>query len=348
MLHRTISDRRRDNPAFLSDILPPSVDTTVCGNAGGWCAGPETLHSGMGPRADFERIFRIAVGCLNAGDLPGAAEACSALRIMSPTDPAVLQLHATVALRAGRPAEALETVQRSLAVRPGHGPSLLLLARAALEAGTPTQAVAALRQVGDHADASFLLCHALLALRDPNLDQAVQAALRRYPDDAVACQALGLALQRAGFSRIALVAFSAAAAADPALANAHFGRGLLLRDAGRMAEARDALKRAVAVDPTAAGAWFALGLTCQDLLDEAAAAVAFAAALRSRPEFPEAAVNLGIARQRLGDMDGAMEAYRTAVRIRPDTFGRIAQAVTSSRTGVLWLDLGGLHRALGA
>jgi len=302
----------------------------------------------MAAKADFERMFRRALGCLNSGDLPGAAKACSALQIMSPVDPAVLQLHATVALRAGRPAEALDSARQSLAGRPGHVPTLLLRARAALQAGLPAEAVTALRQLENHPEAAFLLCHALLALGDPSLDAAVRAALRRYPDDAAACQALGVALQRAGFRRIALDAFSAAAQADPALANAHFGRGLLLREAGRMTEAKDALTLAVGLDANAAGAWFALGLTWQDLLDEAAAAVAFAAALQSRPGFAEAAVNLGIARQRLGDMDGAMEAYRAAVRIRPDTFGRIAQAVTSARTGVLWLDLGGLHRALGA
>jgi tetratricopeptide (TPR) repeat protein len=114
-----------------------------------------------------------------------------------------------------------------------------------------------------------------------------------------------------------------------------------------MTEAEDSLRRAVQADPTAHAAWFALGLTCQDLDDEAGAAAAFQAALDQRPDLAEAAVNLGIARQRLGDMPAALQAYRTAVRIRPDTLGRIAQAVTSARTGMLWLDLGGLHRALG-
>lgn len=132
------------------------------------------------------------------------------------------------------------------------------------------------------------------------------------------------------------------------LADAEFGRGLLLREAGRMTEARTALLRAVTLDPTAAGAWFALGLTHQGLEDEPAAAIAFQAALRERPGFAEAAVNLGIALQRLGDMQAAIEAYRHAIRIRPDTFGRVAQAVTAARTGMLWLDLAAFRRALGA
>jgi len=43
-----------------------------------------------------------------------------------------------------------------------------------------------------------------------------------------------------------------------------------------------------------------------------------------------------------------MAAYRSAIQIRPDTLGRIAQAVTAARTGMLWLDPTAFRRALGA
>jgi len=98
------------------------------------------------------------------------------------------------------------------------------------------------------------------------------------------------------------------------------------------------LALAVAADAGLAPAWFALGLTCQDLSDEAGAAAAFQSALDARPDLAEAAVNLGIARQRLGDMAGAVAAYRQAMHIRPDTLGRIAQALSASSTGMLWLN----------
>ncbi len=260
----------------------------------------------------------------------------------------MLQLGATIALRAGKPVDALETIQRSLALRPSHPSSLLLAAQAARAIGAPAVAVAALREIPDHPEAAFLLCHILLEEGDTSLDAALGDAAIRHPGYVVGWQGLGLALQRAGRPGAALAAFTRASEADPGLANAHFGRGLVLREMGRTREARLALMRAIRLDPTAAGAWFALGLTDQDLLDEAGAAVAFAAALRERPSFAEAAVNLGIARQRLGDMAAAMEAYRAAMRIRPDTFGRIAQAVTAARTGMLWLDLEAFRRALGA
>jgi tetratricopeptide (TPR) repeat protein len=300
----------------------------------------------------FEQAFRSALAQVNAGDLEAAAVACDGLRRARPDDPAVLQLHATIALRRGKPNEAMESIGRSLTVRPGHVPSLILAGRTALAAGVPDRAVAPLREAVARApelpEPAFLLCRVLLELGDATLDAALDQAAARHPGQAAEWQQLGVALQRARRPAAALAAFTRAAAADPALAVAQFGRGLLLRDAGRMAEARVALERAVALDPGGSGAWFALGLTCQDLQDDAGAAAAFGTALRERPDFAEAAVNLGIALQGLGDMAAAIEAFRAAIRIRPDTFGRIAQAVTASRTGMLWLDVGAFRRALGA
>jgi tetratricopeptide (TPR) repeat protein len=304
------------------------------------------------PKRLFEQGFATALAHVNAGNLDAAIAVCSQLRRARPTDPAVAQLDAIIELRMGRPNEALVSIRRSLALRPGHVPSLILAARAALAAGVPGQAIAPSREAIARAPAlaepAFLLCRALLDLGDTSLDRLLEQTAQRHPRQAAEWQQLGLALQRAGRSAAALSAFTRAAAADPTLAAAQFGRGLLLRDADRMTEARSALEQAVALDPTAAGAWFALGLTCQDLQDERAAATAFEAALRERPDLAEAAVNLGIALQRLGDMPAAMVAYRSAIKIRPDTFGRIAQAVTAAGTGMLWLDPAAFRRALGA
>ena len=121
---------------------------------------------------------------------------------------------------------------------------------------------------------------------------------------------------------------------------------MALRLAGRLAAAREALGRATRIDPSSSAAWFALGLTAQDLGDDAGAAEAYAAALLARADFAEAAVNLGIARQATGDIVGAMTAYRQAVGLRPDALGRVTQAVTSARTGALWLDVDAFRRAL--
>ena len=195
---------------------------------------------------------------------------------------------------------------------------------------------------------AFLLCRTLLDLGDRSFDAMLDLVAARYRSHAAEWQQLGLALQRARRPTAALAAFTRAAAADPTLADAQFGRGLLLRDIGRMTEALAALQEAVTLDPTVSGVWFALGLTCQDLQDEAGATAAYQTALHQRPNFAEAAVNLGIALQRLGDTEAANDAFRTAIRIDPDMFGRIVQAMAADRTGMLWLNMGAFRQALGA
>lgn len=300
----------------------------------------------------FRQRFQTALARLNAGETAAAEAECRALLRQAPDDPAVLQLDATIALRSGHAARAQASIHRSLRLRPNHVPSLLVAARAAVALGAGHDALPPLRLAVSHApdlaEAAFLLCQTLLDLGHPSLDDAIADAARRHGDRAGEWQGLGYALQERQRHGLALAAFSRAVAADPKLAASHLARGLLLREAGHPTEADFALRRALALHPTASSAWFALGLTCQDLGDEAEAAVAYREALRHRDDFAEAAVNLGISQQRLGNMAAAIDAYRQAIRIRPDTFGRIAQAVTASSTGALWLDPLALRRLLGA
>ncbi len=94
-------------------------------------------------------------------------------------------------------------------------------------------------------------------------------------------------------------------------------------------------------------AWFALGMVCEDLRDTQGAIEAYRRSVEAQPDVPEAHVNPGLNLQNSGDLDAAMDSYRRATRLRPDTFGRIAQALTSARKGELWLDLARLRRSLG-
>jgi tetratricopeptide (TPR) repeat protein len=292
--------------------------------------------------AAFRESFRGALQSLNAGDVSAASMSCENLLKFAPDDPAVLQLHATILLRQNRLGPALAAIQRSLVLRPGHVPGMILAAKVARALGALKQAKTFLQAAQprgpESAEPAFLLCHILLELQDLEFNSAFSDLLQRFANGAAGeWQTLGLMLQRAGQHAAALAAFTTAVRVDPGLVSAHLGRGLLLRQAGDMANAQAALAQAVAVDPGLAPAWFALGLTCQDMSDEAGAAAAFQSALAARPDLAEAAVNLGIARQLLGDMLGARAAYRHAMQIRPDTLGRIAQALSASSTGMLWL-----------
>lgn len=140
--------------------------------------------------------------------------------------------------------------------------------------------------------------------------------------------------------------FGQAAALSPASAEPAYLHGLTLLEQGHAAAAARVLQALVQAHPTHAGAWFQLGVVRQDLAELPAAAAAFQAALQHQPGHAEAAVNLGIVRQELNQLPGAMQAYRRAYQLRPDTFGRIAQALTSSPHGALWLDLAALRQLL--
>jgi Flp pilus assembly protein TadD len=121
-----------------------------------------------------------------------------------------------------------------------------------------------------------------------------------------------------------------------------------LRQTGELHSARTELERAVTLRPGDGRAWFALGLVCEDLHDTQGAIQAYRRSIEAQPDVPEAHVNLGLNLQSAGELDAAMESYRLAMRLRPDTFGRIAQALTSAKKGRLWLNSARLRRLLEA
>ncbi|MCX7279020.1 MAG: tetratricopeptide repeat protein [Burkholderiales bacterium] len=139
-----------------------------------------------------------------------------------------------------------------------------------------------------------------------------------------------------------------ACALNPAHPESAYLLGLTLCERGQNAAAVTVLQSLVLQHPQHAAAWFQLGVARQDLGEMAAAVAAFQTTLQLQPRYVEAAVNLGIAQQETGALPAAMAAYGQAYRLRADTFGRIAQALTSSPHGALWLDLGALKATLAA
>ena len=171
-------------------------------------------------------------------------------------------------------------------------------------------------------------------------------ALERFPDYAPGWLLIADALSRAGRRDAAVVALGRALQGQPvSAALAHrIGQGFVeLQDSAR---AVMAFRKALALDPDLATGWYSLGLTLEDLRDYAEAAEAYRTALRLRPEFHEAAFNLGIVLQEAGSIDAAMDAYAEALRIKPASFGRIAQALVSGRSGALWIRPSDLRLAL--
>jgi tetratricopeptide (TPR) repeat protein len=171
-------------------------------------------------------------------------------------------------------------------------------------------------------------------------------ALERFPDYAPGWLMIGEVLQRAGRRDAAAMALRRALQGQLASAalTHRIGQGFVaLRDS---AQAMAAFRRALALDPELAVAWYSFGLALEDARDYAEAAAAYGAALRLKPDFHEAAFNLGTVLQEAGRMEAAMDAYAAALRLKPASFGRIAQALVSGRSGALWLRPAELRLAL--
>jgi len=168
---------------------------------------------------------------------------------------------------------------------------------------------------------------------------------------------LALAIQHvnAGRRDEARVLCEHALSIHPPHAAVHQLLAVLALQQGDAAAARQHADDSLALRPghgptrqTAGEAWFQLSLQRQDDGDLQGAAQALREVLALMPGRAEAAVNLGIVLQEDGRMDEAMQAYGHAYRLRADTFGRIAHALATAKTGRLWLRLDDLRAALAA
>jgi tetratricopeptide (TPR) repeat protein len=270
-------------------------------------------------------------------------------------------------------------------LRPDHSPTLVVAARVARATGDFAQArmwlERARRSAPDRPEPAFLICVTLIESSDDKARSALEDLLLRFPNfvegwreiaealrkagqpktavlafaraadssaDPMDCVRLGAALRTLNRSQEAIAAFRRALEAAPDLFEARAALGACLRQTGEPQSARVELERAVTLQPSDGRAWFALGLVCEDLRDTSGAIEAYRRSVGAQPDVPEAHVNLGLNLQNSGDLNAAMASYRRALHLRPETFGRIAQALTSAKKGRLWLNSGRLRRFLEA
>ena len=303
----------------------------------------------MPPRAPPRNALPAIVEALNAGRNDEAADLCAARLALDPHGAALNELAAIAALRLGHAGEARAFARTSLVTRPGHVATLILSGRAARALDDAADAVsafaAAAKVAPERAEPAFLLCAALVEAQDPAADPILQRLAAGFPRESAGWEDVARSLLGVGRQAAAAECLAKACRAAPAFRPA-FNRGLILKDLGRAAEAAEAFAEAVGHDPGVARAWFLLGVSSADAGRRDGAAAAYRRALAIDPTLAEAAVNLGTLLQESGDLAGAKAAYGEALRLRPDTFGRIAQAMTTSPKGELWLDLGALRRDL--
>jgi tetratricopeptide (TPR) repeat protein len=293
-----------------------------------------------------DRRIATALTALRAGDLAKAAAESRQLLAELPDDGAVHQVAAVIALTAGDHMAAQHYAAISLQQRPHHVPTLLVAGRAARSAGDLTVAdrhfTAALELEPRRAEAAFLTCVTRLERGDASARALLDRLMRDFPDETDGWFEIGLSLQRAEKPEAALAAFARA----HRRAESHLRRGVILRQLGDREAAIAAYEAATTLDPGLAEAWFRLGLGYQDGGEPARAMAAYRRSLSLRPDFAEAAVNLGFLEQDAGDLTTAFALYHQAVLARPESFGRIAQGISASPHGQMWLNLGRLRQRL--
>jgi tetratricopeptide (TPR) repeat protein len=300
----------------------------------------------MVEETDRTQGFAHALKALADGAEAAAAEIAEGMLRRWPNDAGVHQLMAAVALRAQKPADAELWALSALALRPDHFATLMLGAQAARALGKWREAHDRFQRAFElepqRREAAFGAAVATIRIDASQSPNVFENLLRSFPDPSSNWADVGGALERGGQSELAVRAFELAIAAQPT-ATLFLRLGSALQALGRRAEAAVAYQKALHVDPGLAEAWFKLGLAFQDSGRTQAAEEAYRRALALRPHLPEAEVNLGVVLQELGDLAGAKQAYGRAIALMPSAFGRVAQALSTSPKGELWMDLGKLR-----
>ncbi len=181
--------------------------------------------------------------------------------------------------------------------------------------------------------------------------------LRLSPNDAAACNLLGVLYGQVGRGEQAIELISKAIAIDPRFAEAHYNLGIALQQAGRLEDAADRFRttlelkpdhltaahnlgtvliglerweeavrryrKLLSIHPDHAEAHYNLGLALREQGELADAQASFRSALRLNPDYAEAQNNLGNVLKELGDLEGAVACYRGVVAKRPDHAGAL-------------------------
>lgn len=255
-----------------------------------------------------------------AGDLENADRLYRDILDVEPGNADALHLCGVVAHQRGRRREAIELIERAIALNP-RVPDFHNALGEALRAGG--QLDAAIRQYRQALDqdrglqaARCNLALALIARGDLGEAEAVLAeVLATEPRHIKARNILGMVLKRQGRLEQALAQYRGALDADPHDAESHVNLGNLLSTIGRLDEAVVEYGRAIEVRPDLVEARDNLGVALKDLgrLDEAIARHRQAIALA--PDYAEAHKNLGLALLLGGDFADGFDHYDWRWRI---------------------------------
>ena len=276
-------------------------------------------------------MLMAAIQQFTAGQLSEAEAACTAILQIDPDHAEALNLAGMLAVRLGRPEEAVSLLTRAVGAKADFALAWFNLAASQQQLGRTADAAAAYRQAAalnpQYLDAWFSLANLLAeSRRFAEAVQAYEQARALAPDMAQIHNNLGNALAGLGRAAEAAAAFRRAIALQPDNADAYTNLAHTLQGEGDQAAALAATGEALAIDPAHAAAWFARSevktFTPADPEIERLRALIAAddpprlgAADRINLQFA-----LGKALMDVGDADGAFAHLQAANRLKRSTF----------------------------
>ena len=156
------------------------------------------------------------------------------------------------------------------------------------------------------------------------------------PDDPVARNLYGLALQKSGRFEQSIPEFREAIRVGPSSWQPHYNLGLSLYNAGQTAEAVRSYEASLAIHPQHGQGWNNYGTALLRLRRGAEARAAFENAVRLLPGSPLVLTNLSAALEATGDLPAALAAVDRALVATPAA----QSAALHNRAGLLSLQLG--------
>ena len=299
------------------------------------------------PATDTAFTVRRAYDQARAGDLQGAASLCNEVLRADPWQPEAWLLQAVIAMRTGRPEEALAAAQRALPAHPARAAVHALMGDALHALNRPQEALgsyqAALQIDAGLASARFGEGRALLALqRHREAVASLDQLLAHHPDDVEALMTRARAQFALRDLAGALEGYDRAAALEPRNAEAHCNRGSVLLLMLRTDEALRGFDAALALEPDFAEAHHHRGQALRLRSDPLGALEAFEQALLARPDYADALVGRGEALRELKRPTEALHSFERARALAVDS------ASAQRGIGDALLDLGRPAEALAA
>ncbi len=289
--------------------------------------------------------LKDAIALHRSGRLDEARQIYQQLLIEQPEHAEALHLLGVVALQSGANEDAIDLIDRAIAIKPDVAAFYCNRGNGFQELKQFERAVASYDQAisrdPSYADAFFNRGNALRALRQPqqalaSFDQAI--AIK--PAYAKAHFGRGAALQDAGQLEPALASYDQAILLNLADAEALCNRGVVLERMGKFEAALASHDAALALKPGYAEAWSNRGVALQALDQTEAAIRSYQQAISANPAYAQAHFNLGAVLKNLNRLDESLASYDQAIRLDP------GNALACSNRGTVLLELMRFDQAL--